>query len=52
MTCSVIKYLFEVPDYQRPFVWEKENSEQLFDDIKSEIDKNREHHHNKKAFKN
>jgi uncharacterized protein with ParB-like and HNH nuclease domain len=36
------KYLFEVPDYQRPFVWEKENFEQLFDDIKSEIDKNQE----------
>jgi uncharacterized protein with ParB-like and HNH nuclease domain len=40
------KYLFEVPDYQRPFVWEKENFEQLFDDIKAEIDKNREQHQN------
>lgn len=40
------KYLFEVPDYQRPFVWEKENFEQLFDDIKAEIDKNKEAHHN------
>jgi uncharacterized protein with ParB-like and HNH nuclease domain len=40
------KYLFEVPDYQRPFVWEKENFEQLFDDIKSEIDKNQSRYYN------
>jgi uncharacterized protein with ParB-like and HNH nuclease domain len=38
--------LFEVPDYQRPFVWEKENFEQLFDDIKSEIDKNQSRYYN------
>ena len=40
------KYLFEVPDYQRPFVWSKENFEQLFDDIKSEISKNEEQYNN------
>lgn len=41
------KYLFEVPDYQRPFVWEKENFEQLFDDIRIEIDKNQEQYQSK-----
>lgn len=35
------KYLFEVPIYQRPFVWEEENFEQLFTDIKNEMQKNR-----------
>ncbi|MEW6494396.1 MAG: DUF262 domain-containing HNH endonuclease family protein [Cyanobacteriota bacterium] len=35
------KYLFEVPIYQRPFVWEEENFEQLFTDIKNEMEKNR-----------
>lgn len=27
------KFLFRVPEYQRPFSWEEENFEQLFDDI-------------------
>jgi len=27
------RYFFEVPEIQRPFVWNKENFEQLFDDI-------------------
>lgn len=29
--------LFEIPSYQRPFAWEKENFEQLVDDIKDTI---------------
>jgi len=29
--------LFEIPSYQRPFAWEKENFEQLVDDIKETI---------------
>ena len=44
------KYLFEVPDYQRPFVWSKENFEQLFDDIKAEISKNEDQYHNNFAI--
>ena len=29
--------LFEIPSYQRPFAWEKENFEQLIDDIKEAV---------------
>jgi uncharacterized protein with ParB-like and HNH nuclease domain len=36
------KYLFEVPDFQRPFSWEKENFEDLFDDIQQAIQTNNE----------
>ncbi len=32
-------YLFEIPDYQRPFVWETKNFEQLLDDIKQALSK-------------
>ncbi|ACB84396.1 DUF262 domain-containing protein [Natranaerobius thermophilus] len=32
------KYLFNIPDYQRPFSWEKENFEQLCEDIHSFIE--------------
>jgi uncharacterized protein with ParB-like and HNH nuclease domain len=35
------KYLFEVPIYQRPFVWQQEDFERLFIDIKDEMEKNR-----------
>ncbi|MBV1730321.1 MAG: DUF262 domain-containing protein, partial [Methanobacterium sp.] len=34
--------LFEIPSYQRPFAWEKENFEQLIDDIKESISLNNE----------
>lgn len=34
--------LFEIPSYQRPFSWEKENFEQLIDDIKESISLNLE----------
>ena len=39
-------YLFEIPDYQRPFVWETKNFEQLFDDIKQAVIDNEEKHRN------
>jgi len=32
------KFLFEVPDFQRQFAWEKENFDQLVDDIKDALD--------------
>lgn len=35
------KYLFDVPMYQRPFVWEQEDFERLFMDIKDEMKKNK-----------
>ena len=34
--------LFEIPEFQRPFAWEKENFEQLIDDIKDAILVNKE----------
>jgi len=40
------KYLFEIPNYQRSFVWEKDNFEQLFNDIKDEIEKSKKNHGN------
>jgi len=33
-------YLFEIPDYQRPFVWETKNFGQLFDDINQAVSDN------------
>ena len=39
-------YLFEIPDYQRPFVWETKNFEQLFDDIKQAVFDNKEKYRN------
>lgn len=45
------KYLFEVPNYQRSFVWEKDNFEQLFNDIKDEIKKSKKNHgHNSRDY--
>jgi len=41
------KYLFEIPDFQRPFAWEKENFEQLFNDIKEALQANQENYGNK-----
>ena len=32
------KFLFEIPDFQRQFAWEKENFEQLVEDIKDALD--------------
>lgn len=34
--------LFEIPDFQRPFAWEKDNFEQLIDDIKDALLVNKE----------
>ena len=34
------KYLFEIPNFQRPFSWEKDNFAQLSDDIKEVIEDN------------
>ena len=36
------KYLFEIPNFQRPFSWRKDNFEQLFDDIKDEVQINKD----------
>lgn len=36
--------LFEIPDFQRPFAWEKENFEQLIDDIKDALSVNIENY--------
>lgn len=36
------KYLFEIPDFQRAFAWEKENFELLFSDIKDALQLNQE----------
>lgn len=36
------KYLFEIPNFQRPFSWEKDNFTQLSDDIKEAIEDNEE----------
>lgn len=36
------KYLFEIPDFQRPFSWRKENFQQLFEDLRDEIQINQE----------
>lgn len=41
------KYLFEIPNFQRPFAWEKENFEQLFTDIKDALQLNMENFGNK-----
>ena len=38
------KYIFEIPNFQRPFAWEKENFEQLFTDIKDALDLNKENY--------
>ncbi len=32
------KFLFEIPDFQRQFAWEKENFEQLVEDIKDALE--------------
>ena len=32
------KYLFEIPDFQRQFAWERDNFEQLVDDLKDALD--------------
>ncbi|MDH5203876.1 MAG: DUF262 domain-containing HNH endonuclease family protein [Nitrospirota bacterium] len=32
------KFLFQVPRYQRPFTWQAENFEKLFDDIKDSME--------------
>ncbi|MFW6016204.1 MAG: DUF262 domain-containing protein [bacterium] len=34
------KYLFEIPSFQRPYSWNKENIEQLFEDLKEAIENN------------
>jgi uncharacterized protein with ParB-like and HNH nuclease domain len=39
-------YLFEIPDYQRPFVWETKNFGQLFDDIKQAVSDNEQQYKN------
>lgn len=36
------RYLFEIPNFQRPFSWRKENFEQLFEDIKDDLSINQE----------
>ena len=36
------KYLFEIPNFQRAFAWEKENFELLFSDIKDALQLNKE----------
>lgn len=36
--------LFEIPDFQRPFAWEKDNFEQLIDDIKDALQVNQENY--------
>jgi len=36
------KYLFEIPNFQRAFAWEKENFEQLFSDIEDALQLNQE----------
>jgi len=36
------KYLFEIPNFQRSFAWEKEKFEQLFSDIKDALQLNQE----------
>ena len=41
------KFLFEIPNFQRPFAWEKENFEQLFSDIKDALQTNLETFGNK-----
>ena len=41
------KYIFEIPNFQRPFTWEKENFEQLFTDIKDALDLNKENYGDK-----
>ena len=41
------KYLFEIPDFQRPFAWEKDNFEQLFDDIKEALQTNQKNYGDK-----
>ena len=41
------KYIFEIPNFQRPFAWEKENFEQLFTDIKDALDLNKENYGDK-----
>jgi len=42
-----VKYIFEIPNFQRPFAWEKENFEQLFTDIKDALDLNKENYGDK-----
>ncbi|MCD1258298.1 DUF262 domain-containing protein [Paenibacillus athensensis] len=32
------KFLFQIPGYQRPFSWEKDNFDQLFEDIKEAME--------------
>ena len=41
------KYIFEIPNFQRPFAWEKENFEQLFTDIKDALELNKENYGDK-----
>ena len=36
------KFLFEIPNYQRPYCWNKENVNQLIDDIIDAIENNRD----------
>ena len=31
-------YLFQIPEFQRPFSWEEENFEKLVDDIKTSLE--------------
>jgi len=44
------KYLFEVPDFQRPFAWEKDNFEQLFTDIKESLTANQDNYKDIKEY--
>ncbi|WP_104748120.1 DUF262 domain-containing protein [Helicobacter cetorum] len=37
------KRIFKIPVFQRDYVWEKKNAEELFDDVMSAFDKNKEH---------
>ena len=32
------KYLFEIPDYQRPYAWTTEHTEELLDDLVNNMD--------------
>lgn len=38
------KFLFRIPEYQRPFSWETENFEQLFDDINQAMESGEENY--------
>lgn len=43
-------YLFRIPEFQRPFSWEEENIEKLFDDIKTSMETDLEKYGNLDDF--